>query len=76
MKTLNKVGERLGEIGLRLGTRGLYSWSINLDIQDGQTGADVIKSLQEIDTMLKVTFPNHVRRGAGSYQPTNDGESE
>jgi hypothetical protein len=68
--------DRIGGVSLRLGTRGLYSWTIDLDIKDGQAWPDVVKQLAQIDILLKSTFPNHVKRGTGSYQPMTDKEEE
>jgi len=59
MEELKLTGGQAGEVLLRLGTKGLYTWSIRLPVTDGSDSAKTITELVKINTLLQHTFPNH-----------------
>lgn len=50
-----------GNIAVKLNSRGLYTWVIDLPILDRDDGSQTVNRLKKIDELLKERFPNYVK---------------
>lgn len=64
-----------GNVTIKLTSRGLYTWVIDLPIADGDDGNQTISRIKKIDELLKDRFPNYVKTTTTrtqAYSPLDD----
>ena len=63
--TLKLEGQEGEGVQLRLNLKGIYTWTINVAIKEGDTPGSITGRLDSINIELEKTFPNHARKGTG-----------
>jgi len=58
-------GGETSNVQLRLNSKGVYTWTIYLQIREGVGPTQVATQLREFDEALRSTFPNHAKKGGG-----------
>jgi hypothetical protein len=59
----------MGEVQVKLNSKGVYSWSIKTVVTDGDTELDVCTRLELMDHQLRQTFPGFAKKGSSKWQP-------
>ena len=64
-----------GNVAVKLNSRGLYTWVIDLPLADGDDGSQTITKIKKIDELLKERFPNYVKTTStrsAAYNPFSE----
>ena len=60
--------EAIGEVMVKLSTRGTYSWSIKTLVMADDRPETVGNRLAAMDYQLQKTFPNYAKKSASKWQ--------
>lgn len=58
----------LGEVQVKLNSKGVYCWSIKTLVTDGDSNTSVCNRLVTMDAKLKQAFPNYAQKGSSRWQ--------